>query len=567
MSNLIMRNTANNAQARIPKIKKPRSIFPMDKSRKQTFKASYLIPIFFEEVLPGDTWNINMKALIRLMPQVAPPIDNLTISTFFFFDPIRLEWENFPKQHGERKNPDDTIDYISPKISTPSGGFAIKSLQDYLGKPTGVECKTTAFGERMYNRIWNQYFRSEWLQNSVYENNSDTDDDYTNYTLLKISKNHDYFTDCLPSITPNDQAITIPLGTRAEVYGDGLLKFTNNSSTDTTAPSYLAPNGSWNSNGYRNAVLANPGGTTQQTADNGQRVLSKADCTRMTQTSGLYTDLSNATAATISSLRWMLDTQTLLERDMRSGTRYTEILESRYGTINPDLRLQRVQYLGGTRTPLFTTPVVQTSGTTSGGTVQGNLAGYGITTEGANVIKASFGEFGHIMGLIAITATPQYQYGRHRKFNRWERFDYMYPEFQGMSDQAVTNSELFAQDDTITDSITGGAVNDEPWGFIGRYDEYRYFNNEVCGMLKSQYTNSLDVWTYAENMSQLQNLNGTFIEDKTDKIVARSMAVQYTTEGGETVEEDQFLGDFNFVGTVTRVLTSKAVPQTGGRIL
>lgn len=558
MTQPLMRNRANNTQARIPWISKPRSIFPINKSVKQTQKASYLVPIFFEEVMPGDTWELNLDMFIRLMPQVTAPSDNLYASTFFFYDPTRLIWPNFTKQHGERENPEDTIDYLSPKLlgygDNKDEEFPAKSLQDYLGKPPlQGYYETTSFGERIYNHVYNEYFRASTIEDSVYLNKSDSDDDPINYPLRRISKMHDYFTDCLKNLQMGDP-VTMPLGTTAPIItNDEIPKITlGQSGTGTpieTRNMVYSKNSSYET--LRLGSVTSGNGTYQ---------------VRWGDETGLIADLSNATAATIASLRLMIDTQAILEGDNRSGVRYTEIMQSRYGVLNPDLRLMRPQYLGGTKTPIFTTPVIQTSGTgiTDQATPQGNIAGQATAGDSGKVIKASFGEFGHILGLLAITAVPQYQQGLHRKFSRFERFDYAYPEFMGLSDQDVKEKEIYVQADTTTDAITGEKSNDKVFGYIGRYDEYRYFNNEVRGELRSTYPQSLDVWTYSEKFENEPVLNADFLHDKTAEVLQRSLAV--TNDEDEDIE-DQFIVDCQYTGAVTRILTSKPVPQTGGRIL
>ena len=538
MTNILMRNKANSYISRVPQIRKQRSIFPVNFSRKQTQVASYLVPIFYQEVLPGDTWQINLQSFIRLETQLTSPIDNLWVKTYFFFDPHRLQWENFPKQHGERKNPNDTIDYLTPTITYPNG-IEYKSLADYLGRTRcGIKnTKMTSLGHRMYNRIYNAYFRSERLQDSLFENDTDEDDKPENYKLVKIGKDRDYFTNCLPDLQLGEQ-VQIPLGTKAPIAGDFNLSGENQ---------------------YNRLVVNNTNNASETVQF--KTATTSADFTvaingSSAQTSPIYADLSQAVSATISAMRLAIDTQEILERDNRNGTRYTEQLEGRYGCLNPDLLMYRPQYLGGTSSPLFTTPVVQTSGTGSTGqaTPQGNIAGFGTNADRGEVVRASFGEFGAIMGLAVIKAIPEYQQGMGKCWNRMERYDYYYPEFNGLSDQAVTNSEIFYQ---------ANEQDDEVFGYIPRYDDYRTFINEICGELRSEYQYTQDTWHYGEKFETLPKLNDDFIQDKTNEIVKRTIAVQ----NEEVRDAEQFLCDFQFTGSVTRGIPSHAIPQTGGRIL
>lgn len=559
---MLMRNLANKAISRVEQVKKPRSVFPINFSRKQTMKASYLYPIFFEEVLPSDTWFLNMEFVCRLMPQVTSPMDNLWVNTFFFFDPYRLEWEHFANQHGERKNPTDTISYITPKVTTKEDkAYGGKSLFDYLGgvNPYATNNWINCYGPRMYNRVFNQYFRSENLQESLPEYDDDVDRDDTDYKLVRIGKNRDYFTDCLPDIMKGDDEIFLPLGTEAPVIGNGKALGLYNNNAGLERPTYLTGHAftggvglqgryNLNTDEYPKNAMGNLTSWPEKTTGNDYAY----GVSKNPEYSGLVADLTNATAATVSALRLAIDTMALLEFDNRNGTRYTEILEGRYGALNPDLRLNRVQYLGGTRTPLFTTPVYQTS--ESGTTPQGNIAGQGKTGDSGLVVKASFGEFGSIMGLCAITSIPQYQQGRDKKYTRLERYDYYYPEFNGLSDQEVKRGEIYND---------GTSADDETFGYIGRYDEYRYFKNQICGDLRSTSDESLDVWTYAEELDSSVALNDEFIEDNTVNTIKRTFAVE--EDEGETAE--QFIMDIQYSGSVARILPAKAIPQTGGKIL
>ena len=556
----LMRNGANATIARTPLIKTNRSVFPVNFSRKQTIKASYLYPIFFQETIPGDTWDIKLTQFTRIAPQVTAPMDNLWYNFYFFYYPNRIVWDNFIRQHGHRDNPDDTIDYITPTITSETG-FAAKSIYDYMG---GIRCgqagtKVSALPFRAYNLIWNEYFRASQIQDSVTVNKSDTDDSEETYKLLKANKLHDYFTDQLPTITAGGESVTLPLGTSAPVIGTGTaLGLTDGTKT------YGLGRGQNDLNAWTGDVNVTIGSHTH-TGDLPSQQSTLGLSTDSTK-SGLKADLSNAVAATIEAMRLAIDTQELLERDNRSGARYTELMYGRYKTVLPDLMLYRPQLVGSMSIPVFTTPVVQTSGTGTTGqnTPQGNVAGMGVSSSSGNVIRISCGEFGGIIGLATIRAIPQYQQGLDKKYTRFERYDYFYPEFMALADQAVKKSEIYLQADTVVDADTGEKENEKVMGYIGRFDELRYFKNEICGEFRSDYTYTMDSWHYAENFENAPELNSEFIEDDTVDVLKRSLAVQTNLDESDA---EQFLCDFLFTGSVVRGIPTKAIPQTGGRLL
>lgn len=577
----LMRNKIQDRNADNPKVLRNRSVFPMEFTRKDTFKAGFLVPFFAAEVMPGDTWQMNLAYVNQMLPQVTAVKDNLVCSTWFFYVPKRLTWANFGKMLGAKDNPADHNDYIAPAMTVPTGGFKWNDLSVYLGKVPGVEIKTNSYFERAYNLIYNTYFRSSILQDEIHFDDSDTDDDYKDYELLRITKPHDYFTDCLPDVLPPGvEPLRIPLGTTAPVYGVSgkplILRPSNNNTGEanvdppevdqyvtlntlgTTVVSGSVFNAGIRQGGWNNNLSADSDLLTNKNFN----VISKDNARVNTLESGLVVDLANAVSADLSALRTLIATQTILEADNRGGLRYTEILQHRYGCINPDLQLYRPQYLGGTRDYITTTPVIQSGATGSGNTVQGNMSGLAQNGCNRKVINASFGEFGVIIGLRAVTAIPQYQYGIDKMFTRFERFDEFHPEFQLISDEPVYNKELYAQDDTII-GATGEPVNDEVWGYSRRYESYRKSRSEIRGQLMSQYPQSLDTWHYAEKMTGLQNLNGTFLNDKSDVIVSRTMAV-VADEGDEPY--DQFIWDSCVKGIVTRSLIANPIPQTGGRI-
>lgn len=483
--------------SRVPQADIPRSSFDRSHGCKTTFDSGYLIPVFVDEALPGDTFSLNMTAFARLATPLFPFMDNLFMDSFFFAVPIRLIWQNWQRFNGEQDNPDDSTDYIVPTMVAPvSTGYAENSLSDYFGIPTKVaQLEHASLWHRAYNLIWNEWFRDQNLQDSVVVDLGDGPDDPADYVLLRRGKRHDYFTSSLPW-PQKGPAVELPIGSSAPVVPDGTNTPPEWSGGGLTLDhlrtgaqgSGINSLTSWD---FTTAVPGNPyfAGAT-----------------------GLEADLSSATASTVNALRQAFQIQKLYERDARGGTRYTEIIRSHFGVVSPDARLQRPEYLGGGSTPVIINPIAQTS-ETSVDSPQGNLAAIGQVTLNRHGFSKSFTEHCVIIGMVSVRADLNYQQGLNRMFSRSTRWDFYWPALSHIGEQAVLNKEIYAKNDANDDLV---------WGYQERFAEYRYKPSIVTGLFRSNATQPLDSWHLAQNFSTLPVLNDEFIEDNppVDRVIA-----------------------------------------------
>lgn len=474
--------------SRVPTLDIPRSVFDRSRTYKTTFDSGYLIPFFADEVLPGDTMDLKMHALVRLTTPIVPIMDNIWLDVHFFVIPNRILWSHWVNFMGEQENPDDSTDYVTPKI-TFAAGNSEGSIYDYMGVQIGAAGNTIHnFFGRAYNQTYNRWYRDQNLIDSVPVDLDDGPDDIADYVLLKRGKRHDYFTSCLP-FPQKGPAVDIPLGTSAPIKTDGTLQ----GDVVSVLNSADAEFGLYSSTGTNNirlntAIAANP----------------------------LYADLTDATAATINQLRQAFQVQGIYEIDARGGTRYPEMILAHFGVQNPDFRMQYPEYIGGASYPMNVAALAQTSATDTG-TPLGELAGVASANINGAGFRHSFTEHAVVLGLISARADLTYQQGTHRMFYRDTRFDYYFPALAHLGEQTVLNREIFTQ------GTAGAGADEGVFGYQERFAEYRYGQSLITGKMRSDAAASLDIWHLSQDFSALPELNAEFINE--DPPVSRVVAV------------------------------------------
>lgn len=576
----------------LPNVNMRRSAFDRSFGLKSTFDVDYLVPIFVDEVVCGDSHMLSATHLARLTTLVQPIMDNLSMTTQFFYVPNRLvfdNWEDFitgGDQPSAWTSDNPTKELFVPQRTADGDGYKENSIYDYMGLPTKVaNFRHNVLPLRCYNLIFNEYYRDENLQDSLPVWTGDADpmvDPDTGeesqednavpyeYKLMKRNKRYDYFTSALPGLQKGPSVgIGVAGGDSGRLPVHGLaIASPNLSELGIEAPEFAlsaafgnSGTGSrWTADGSvtegtgsvppgtsGNFIVSNPQVSWKGTTNRGTSSYPSITTPFTSENFPIYVDIGSSTSVTINALRNAITLQRWFEKAARYGTRYVESMQGYFGVNVGDYRAQRPIYLGGSKSYISVNPVVQTS-STDNVSPQGNLSSYALSSDTNHIFKKSFVEHGWIIGIACVTADLTYQQGLERQWSRFSRYDYLWPDFAHLGEQPIYNKEIYCQSDSVKNA-NGVSVNDLPFGYQERYAEYRHKPSKITGLFRSNATGTLDSWHLSQNFANLPTLNETFIQCNTP--IDRALAVP---------DQPDILCDYYFKYTSIRCLPTYSVP-------
>uniref|UniRef100_A0AAU8B2H5 Major capsid protein n=1 Tax=Dulem virus 145 TaxID=3145622 RepID=A0AAU8B2H5_9VIRU len=529
-----------------------RSRFPINYSHKTSFNVGDIVPFYCQEVLPGDTFDVDTSRVVRMQSLITPVMDNIYLDMYYFFVPNRIVWNHWKNFMGENTESAwiPATEYEVPQITAPVGGWNVGTIADHFGIPTSVAgLSVNALPFRAYALICNEWFRDENLSDPLNIPMTDATVAGVNTGMFvtdvakgglpyKAAKYHDYFTSCLPAPQKGPD-VKIPVAEAGEYAVVTKPDLVPNAGTVALHGNLL----------YNSAVYSSVGLWPSSSPPGDSELVSFSKESLPSTVSGFVpTNLwavssGNAQAATINQLRLAFQIQKLYEKDARGGTRYIEVLKSHFGVTSPDARLQRPEYLGGNRIPININQVLQQSATEVSGTPQGNPVGQSLTTDTHHDFKKSFVEHGFLIGLMVARYDHTYQQGVERFWSRKTRFDYYWPVFANIGEQAVLNKEIYAQ---------GTDKDNEVFGYQEAWADYRYKPSQVTGEMRSSYAQSLDVWHLADDYAALPTLSDSWIREDSS-VVNRVLAVSENNA-------NQLFCDIYVHNVATRAMPMYSIP-------